>query len=544
MPVATILLLTLVYLSNLFVPLTGDAGKYAAISRHIVESGDWINLQIHQQAYDQKPHLIFWLGALSFKLFGISAIAFKLPVLLFSFFGFYSTYRLAKLLYNHQTGLLAAVLLASSEIWILFSNDIHTDILMASATAFAIWKLFSFLNDKKTIHFILAFAGIGLAILSKGIIALLFPVFAIGSHLLIQQKYRELFHPRWLLGIPILILFFYPTIAGIYQQLGIEGLHFYFWENNIGRMSGEYKGNNNDFFFYFHTALYIWLPWSLLLFTALYFEGKDWIKNKFRKPANNEFGLWAGIVLFWLLISVSRAKAPHFLLTISPFAAILASKWLIRFFSEEKLHSIQRPIELIQWILGVGLILFAGLTAWLLFPSGIIFWTGWIICLMLGLFVFLKTKNITRIVLISVIGISSLGLSMNMVLFPGMFAYHSTIPACQTFNRLANEHDILHSCNSIHRELFFYCKKPGLYLEGKEQLSKVIKQPNTWLYMDENALKELREQQISFEYFFSFKHKSLTRQSLRFLNPNTREKALKKMYLVKISEPQPSLNQN
>ena len=153
--IVCLLFLSLVYITNLLVLLTGDAGKYAAISRNIVESGDWINLHIHQQAYDQKPHLIFWLGALSFKLFGISAFAFKLPILFFSILGFYSSYRLGKFLYNKAVGIVALLVLASSEIWILFSNDIHTDLLMASATVFGIWQLMVFLKYKKALHFVL-----------------------------------------------------------------------------------------------------------------------------------------------------------------------------------------------------------------------------------------------------------------------------------------------------------------------------------------------------------------------------------------------------
>jgi 4-amino-4-deoxy-L-arabinose transferase-like glycosyltransferase len=39
------LLVTLAYLFGLFVDLTGDSGLYAAISRHIVDSGDWFNLK-------------------------------------------------------------------------------------------------------------------------------------------------------------------------------------------------------------------------------------------------------------------------------------------------------------------------------------------------------------------------------------------------------------------------------------------------------------------------------------------------------------------
>ena len=529
-----IALLVLVYLSGMFVPLTGDAGKYAAISRNIVESGDWINLQIHHQAYDQKPHLLFWLGAIFFKLFGMSAFVFKLPVFLFSFLGFYSTYRLGSLLYNRQTGLLAMLILFSSEIWILFSNDIHTDILMASATVFGLWQLFLFLKEKKKRQFVLGFAGIGLAIMSKGIIALTVPVFAIGTHLLVRKEYRELFHPRWLLGIPILTLFFLPTVIGIYDQLGFDGLRFYFLENNIGRMSGTLKGGNNDLLFYFHTSLYILLPWSLWVFLSFYLGGKDLIRLKLKRPGNNDFLLVGGIVFFWLMISLAKSKAPHFLLIIYPLIAILTAQWLIRIFSSDELPRLKRTVNIVQLILASVLVVFAALISFFLFPSTILFWIVWTLLFLATIFVIWKTESLKRLIFVSVIGISALNFSINMVIFPGMFSYHSTIPACRIFNELAGENDVLHTCNSIHRELFFYCKHPGLYLEGEDQLMSVVNQPNTWIYMNEEAYRQLKLKGIEFDRFFAFKHKDLTRQSIKFLNPRTREKSLKNMYLVKI----------
>lgn len=524
----------MVYFSGLQIPLTGDAGKYAAISRNIIESGDWINLQIHHQAYDQKPHLIFWLGALFFKLFGMSAFIFKLPILLFSVLGFYSTYRLGKLLYNRNTGMLALLILLSSEIWLLFSNDVHTDILMASATIFGLWQLIAFLKEKKNHQFVLGFVGVGLAVLSKGLIAFAVPVFAIGGHLLLRREYRELFHPRWLLGIPILTLFFLPTIIGIYHQLGFDGLRFYFWENNFGRMSGEYKGNNNDIFFYLHTALYILLPWSLWVFLSFFLEGREWVREKLKNRSTNDFFLASGILFFFILISISKAKSPHFLLVLSPLIAILTARWLSLIFSLETFFWTKKVISFLQLILGPGMVAFAGLVAYFLFPSSVFFWIVWSLLAIAVIVVIFKTKAILQFIILSVLGISAINFSINMVLFPGMFSYHSTIPACQIFNEKAGKEDVLHSCNSIHRELFFYCKNPGLYLEGTNQLLEVVKEPHTWLYMDEPAYLKLKTEGIQFDEFYSFKHKDMNRQSIRFLNPNTRYKSLKNMYLVKI----------
>ena len=83
------LLVALAYFFGLFVDLTGDSGLYAAISRQMVESGDWFKLKINGVAYDQKPHLFFCLSGLGIKLFGDSKFAFKLFPFIYGAAGIY-----------------------------------------------------------------------------------------------------------------------------------------------------------------------------------------------------------------------------------------------------------------------------------------------------------------------------------------------------------------------------------------------------------------------------------------------------------------------
>ena len=65
--------IVLTYVLGLFVPVTSDAGKYAAISRVIYETGDWFNLTVHFEPYLQKPPFLFWITTPFYFLFGPSA---------------------------------------------------------------------------------------------------------------------------------------------------------------------------------------------------------------------------------------------------------------------------------------------------------------------------------------------------------------------------------------------------------------------------------------------------------------------------------------
>ena len=101
-------------LAGMWAPLVINAAKYAQISREILDSGDWIRLTIVGDAYNQKPPFLFWLGALSFSLLGVSTFAFKLPVIIYSLLGIFATYKLAALLYGKQTGRFAALFWGTS----------------------------------------------------------------------------------------------------------------------------------------------------------------------------------------------------------------------------------------------------------------------------------------------------------------------------------------------------------------------------------------------------------------------------------------------
>jgi 4-amino-4-deoxy-L-arabinose transferase-like glycosyltransferase len=74
------LLLAAVYIAGLFIRLmNNDAGEYALVAMNMAQKNDFINIVRKGEDYLDKPHLLFWLSALSFKIFGINGIAYKLP---------------------------------------------------------------------------------------------------------------------------------------------------------------------------------------------------------------------------------------------------------------------------------------------------------------------------------------------------------------------------------------------------------------------------------------------------------------------------------
>ena len=94
----------LTYLLGMFcIPLMDiDAAQYASISREMLERKSYLQLYDLGKDYLDKPPMLFWLSAVSMKIFGVYDWAYRLPSFLFTLIAIYSTYRLAYIFYKKE----------------------------------------------------------------------------------------------------------------------------------------------------------------------------------------------------------------------------------------------------------------------------------------------------------------------------------------------------------------------------------------------------------------------------------------------------------
>ena len=152
-----------------------DAAQYASMSREMLRSGNYLHVYDTSIEYLDKPPFLFWISALSMKIFGINNFAYRLPSFLFALLSVLSTYKLAKLFYDKKTALLAALILATSQGFFLMNHDVRTDTILMGCVVFSVWQLAAWYQSNKILHFILGSIGIGIGMMTKGPIALLVP---------------------------------------------------------------------------------------------------------------------------------------------------------------------------------------------------------------------------------------------------------------------------------------------------------------------------------------------------------------------------------
>src|SRR4051812_22046615 len=79
---------------------TDDPALYASIAKNMLYKNDVVQLFTYNQDWLDKPHFPFWMAFLSFKVFGVSVWAYRLPALLFFLLGMLYTFLFARKYYD------------------------------------------------------------------------------------------------------------------------------------------------------------------------------------------------------------------------------------------------------------------------------------------------------------------------------------------------------------------------------------------------------------------------------------------------------------
>src|SRR4030095_4629623 len=146
----------LVYAGTLFFPLLDkDAAHHANIALHMYQTGDYTSLVDRGKDYLDKPHFLFWTTLISFKIFGITTVAHRLPAIMFGLLSIYCTYKLTQHLTNRTTARIAAIVLATAQAFILSISDARMETPLTASIIFGLWQLILYVDKRKLINFVL-----------------------------------------------------------------------------------------------------------------------------------------------------------------------------------------------------------------------------------------------------------------------------------------------------------------------------------------------------------------------------------------------------
>jgi 4-amino-4-deoxy-L-arabinose transferase-like glycosyltransferase len=540
-----------VYIIGMFTDvMQPDAAQYATMSVEMLKTGNYIELFYRGEDYIDKPPLIFWVSALSFKCFGISNFSYKLPSVLFCLVGLFATYRLSKLLYNERVGFYAVLILSTTQAWFLNNQDVRTDTILATCTIFTIWQLAAFGQNKKVSHIVLASFGIAGAMLTKGPVGLMVPGLAIGTHYILRREWKLFFQWQYLLLLLLVFILLSPMLYGLYIQFDIpgnkntyngiikSGLKFYFWTQSFGRLTGSSTWRNSSGpLFFTHTILWAFLPWSIIFVLA--FAKKLWnvFRHRFLIKSSGEAITLGGILFPFIAFSLSQYKLPHYIFVFFPLAAIVSGKYLANIIESRKDSGSYKALHITQLIISLLILIIPLLICYTVFPlSNFWIWSVLVVGFVLVIYLaFKRAYGFGKLILPTFISAITLNFILNIHFYPSLLKYQTDGIASQEV-RLSSD---LPYVGFKYRSygLDFYYQNSVPMIDDIETLLRLYKNQTVWIYTLSQGYKELQNSPIKIIDLQKVDYYQVTRLTLKFLNPNSRAEQTEPRYLMLVKIP-------
>ena len=312
-----------------------DEPRYASVAREMVESGDWITPRLYGRPWFEKPPLYYWGAALSFKLFGVSEVAARLPCAVAALLATLALAWLAWWLYGLETSRWLLLLLPTTVAMIGFSHAAATDIpfsamlTIAMVFATALIRLVppgssssaSALSSDSLAAFCFGIF-LGLAVLAKGPAAIILCGGAVFLWAVFTKRWHDtlrVFHPAGLAAFAIAALPWYFLCA----RRNPEFLRIFIIEHNFKRYLTPEFQHIQPFWYYAPILLAALLPWTLLLLPAAKQLARSF-RERFRQGSPDIF-LAAWALFPCLFFSLSQSKLPGYILPSIPPLVLLSA---------------------------------------------------------------------------------------------------------------------------------------------------------------------------------------------------------------------------
>lgn len=302
-----------------------DEGRFAEIAREMSVASNWVMPHLGGIPHLQKPPMLYWLGALSIRAFGVNEWAARLPVALAALGTVLALMHLAGLLFGPDVRWKAGLILLSNLLFFALARLITTDMLL---TFFITASIASFIHYTLRRHLgalALFYLCLGLGFLTKGPMGLLVPLCAVVPWVIAQGRSHAApaWRWHWWLGLPCALalgLSWFLVLFHSYPSL----LEYFYRYEFIDRIATNVHKRSEPIWFYSMILISTLMPWT---FIAPRVAREGWARTRARRSP--VFWLCAGWFLLPLLIlHAVTSKLPTYLLPLyPPLALMLAHGW-------------------------------------------------------------------------------------------------------------------------------------------------------------------------------------------------------------------------
>lgn len=348
-------------------PLLGpDEPRYAQVAREMFVTGDLITPTLGHHTWFEKPALLYWMIAGSFKVFGVNEWAARFGPALCGLLTIAAVWCVGRQIDREEPrgfAFWSLVVTGSCLGLIVFSRAASFDVVITMTTT---WSLAFFLmhelptTQNKRLLLAGFYAFVGLSLLAKGLVGIVIPFGVVGLYYVLRRAWPSrsvLVSVIW--GIPLALavsaIWYGPVIA----RHGWTFIDEFFIQHHFARYVSNKYHHPQPIYFYPVIILMLALPWTLHLVVALA-KVRSW--NWRGGDSLNVVRVYS---LAWLLLPVvffsfSGSKLPGYILPAIPAIAMLVSDRLTRIFNPRwPLIIAGAPVVLVVILLNFGAVKYA-----------------------------------------------------------------------------------------------------------------------------------------------------------------------------------------
>jgi 4-amino-4-deoxy-L-arabinose transferase-like glycosyltransferase len=312
-------------------PIDRDEARFAQATKQMMETGNYIDIRIGDEARYKKPIGIYWLQAALVKATGQGTDAPIWAYRLASLFGALSavllTYWATLPLFGPRAGFMAAASLAVSLVLTSEAHLAKTDAVLLATIVLMMGSLVRvYLWDhpgRPSLWTSLGFwVGLGLSILVKGPIGPMVAALTIVSLVLIERRFAWLSSLRPLVGVPVVLAIVLPWFVAILSIAGSDFIKQSIGTDMFGKVGTGQEGHGAPPGAHFLLFWVVFWPATLLVPLAA-----RWVWRHRSEPEIRFCLAW--LVPSWLVFEAVATKLPHYTLPVLPAIAAMVGSAVV-----------------------------------------------------------------------------------------------------------------------------------------------------------------------------------------------------------------------
>lgn len=471
--VLTGLLLALAYFLLMFgngiVSLTHpDEVFYIQSAKEMSAHNSWFTPMIFDDVQFEKPFFPFVLFMLAIKWFGLTAFAGRFFPSFFGIMGVAVVYWIAWTLFQRKRlAFFSGLILSSSFIYLALSRAVLTDMIFSVIVTVSIgFFCFSYYNRKyKNPGIILCCAVSAVAVLTKGLLGMLFPVSTILIFLVYKKDFSFLKCKATLWGAVLFLGIALPWHIVMYTRYGNWFLEEYFYNVHWRRVLAAEHARLDNWYFYIMIMLAGVMPWFLFWVPA----GVS-VFTQFKKrlaQRDKLFFLLAWIVSIYIFVQPAHSKLASYIFPVFPAIAIILAYGINEALERADNGENPRLVKICAYIMSILLLGVAvgGIIAGKHYSDIIVdmrpvYFTAAAVVIISGLLVFFNLKKLYTQMMFSYLGVTFTLLAMLYFARPFIEPWVSCKDISDVFNQIDKSQTPVLSSKFYVRGIRFYTDRP------------------------------------------------------------------------------------